>query len=382
MRLFISWSGEQSNYVASALKNWIPDVLPSVEPWVSSSDIVPGVRWATELSEVLARSHFGILCLTKANLKSSWVLFEAGSLAKQLDLARVVPYLIDLRRSDLEFPLAQFQYVEATEVGTHALLQSINKAQESPFSDEKLARAFNKWWPDFRQMLDGLPADLGATSPARADREILEEILDISRSQYRTNLRPVSSLAPADRSARQGAQARIYWHEHGLTFEAAREFSALLEKRGIKTVLAKHKDPACPDAVFIGALIGAEDAQVVLANAPYTIKYIFRPDYPDGLGGDGSGLTIGVGYMSNHFQRAFDEASMPIPLTEEKMKTLCDPNLSNAAFQAMLRSLMDPPVKSSPALTIENSHDNDDDVGLPGGDQYTPPPSREDELKE
>ena len=41
MKIFISWSGEQSREMAEALRDWIPDVLPEAEPWMSVADISP-----------------------------------------------------------------------------------------------------------------------------------------------------------------------------------------------------------------------------------------------------------------------------------------------------------------------------------------------------
>jgi hypothetical protein len=364
MKIFISWSGERSGHVAAALRNWIPDVFPLIEAWASSNDIVPGVRWANELAATLASANFGILCLTKENVRSSWILFEAGALARQLEVARVVPYLIDLRSTDLEYPLAQFQCAEASESGTRALMQSINKLQQTPYGEEKFNRSFRTWWPELSRLLDDSPTATDAVDNVRTEREILEELLNISRSQYRTNLRPVSSLAPHARSGRQGIRALIYWHEHGLTFEKARALSEVLEKNGIETVLAKHRDPAPPDGLFIGALVGAEDVRVVLANIPYDLRYVFRPDYPDALGGDGSGLTIGIGYMSSHYRKPLDTTTWPAALPDETLKALSDPNLSNADFQNLLRRLPSVPADRLPSPALDPVI------------QYTDPPKR------
>jgi hypothetical protein len=386
VKIFISWSGEESRYVADALKNFIGDMFSdAVKAWISSSDIMPGVRWATELAGELANSQFGILCITRNNAKSSWILFEAGALAKQLEVARVVPYLIDMRPADLEFPLAQFQSVEANELGTRMLMQSISNAQVLPLAEGRFNRAFERWWPDFRQAIDNLPKAPGTADPVRTERDILGEILDISRSQYRTNLRPVASLAPDARSTRQGTQAVIYWHEEGLTFTAARNLADVLEKNGIQSVLAKHRDPNCPDSLFIGALVGAEDAQRVLANLPYKPKYIFHPDCPDSWGGDASGLTIGIGYMSSHPQSISDDTAKPILLSDDVLRELSDPGLSNTRFQAILRGLIateQKPVRASPSERISSqSYRGDRDVGtkcvtpvMPPDAQVSPTP--------
>lgn len=42
MKVFISWSGSKSQEVAKILKQWIPCVIQSVEPYFSSADIDKG----------------------------------------------------------------------------------------------------------------------------------------------------------------------------------------------------------------------------------------------------------------------------------------------------------------------------------------------------
>lgn len=339
MKIFVSWSGERSSQVAKSLAEWIPYVLPSVEPWVSSHDIAPGTRWATELVSVLANCHFGIICLTEENLRSPWILFESGSLAKQFEMARVVPYLLGLKPADIEFPLAQFQSVEATQCGTRDLLWSINRLLVPSMTEERFKKVTEKWWPDLEQKLDSIEVKARNERPVRDERDILEEILETVRSQHREQLLSTIESSPDGRARRQGTKAILYWHESGFTSEQANVVCKVLEKAGISAVMTEHRNRAAPDTVFIGALVGAEDAQLALRIVPYQVKYIFRPDYPAPLGGDDSGLTIGLGYMSDHYQAYRDSIVEPVPISDSDLERLTSPVLSNTEFQALLRQI-------------------------------------------
>ena len=91
MKVFISWSGETSFEVAKILKEWIPCIIQDVEPYFSSEDIDKGARWSTDIAKELEEASFGILCVTRDNLQSQWLNFEAGALSKAIDKAKVCP---------------------------------------------------------------------------------------------------------------------------------------------------------------------------------------------------------------------------------------------------------------------------------------------------
>ncbi len=52
MKLFISWSGARSEYIAEVLREWLPNVIQAVCPWMSASDIDKGSRWSSNLASV------------------------------------------------------------------------------------------------------------------------------------------------------------------------------------------------------------------------------------------------------------------------------------------------------------------------------------------
>lgn len=67
MKVFISWSGERSRKVAELLDDWLQCVIQAPEPWMSSKDIDRGALWFTEISDQLAGTGIGIVCLIKEN---------------------------------------------------------------------------------------------------------------------------------------------------------------------------------------------------------------------------------------------------------------------------------------------------------------------------
>ncbi|CAA7621955.1 hypothetical protein MTBLM5_420002 [Magnetospirillum sp. LM-5] len=142
MKVFISWSGTRSETLAKALREWFPLVLNYVEPWVSQSDIEAGERWGIEVAKELESSNFGVICVTRENLTSPWLLFESGALAKSMQDGRVIPLLLDLDFKEISGPLAQFQAKKAEQAGIKELVLSLNKAAAAPIPDQRLENYF------------------------------------------------------------------------------------------------------------------------------------------------------------------------------------------------------------------------------------------------
>lgn len=184
MKVFISWSGMLSHRVATLLRDWLPNVLQAVEPWLSSQDIAPGARWFSEVSAQLEAVEVGIICLTTENASSSWVNFEAGAISKRQEGARVCVYAVDLALSDIRGPLAQFQLARASRDDTFNLVRSLNSALgTSSLSEERLRRSFEAWWPTLEAQLASAIAESETTKTAHKSLdEKVDEVLVILRT--------------------------------------------------------------------------------------------------------------------------------------------------------------------------------------------------------
>ena len=186
MEVFISWSGARSEAVAKALREWIPNVIQAVKPWMSATDIEKGARWASEIATHLNQSRCGISCLTPENLGAPWLLFEAGAMSNHLEKPFVCSYLFGLEYADVKEPFAQFQATKAEKRDSLKLIQTINGALlEAALDKEQLQTAFEKWWPDLEMVLKSIPDLKGEPKPQRDIGETLEEILAFVREQTR-----------------------------------------------------------------------------------------------------------------------------------------------------------------------------------------------------
>jgi len=182
MKIFVSWSGERSEALAKALKEWLPLVLHFAEPWLSKSDIQAGERWSVEIAKELESTNFGILCVTKENLTSPWILFEAGALAKSMQDGRVIPLLLDIDFKEVSGPLAQFQAKKAEQGGMRELIASLNKAATPPVPEAQLEKLFGALWPQLEGQFGAIPKGGAAIKHTRPQGEILEELVSSVRN--------------------------------------------------------------------------------------------------------------------------------------------------------------------------------------------------------
>lgn len=192
MKVFISWSGDRGRVVAEALNDWLPRIIQAVKPFYSPH-IEKGAQWGGEIDEALEGTSFGIVCLTRENLDSRWIHYEAGALAKTQS-ARIWTFLLDLRPSDVGQPLGRFQATVAEREDVLRLARAINSrlsdVGQEPLSSRLLEDNVAAFWPQLEEQLRFAAAfaeDEQEEEPqeVRNERAILEEILSLIRSQER-----------------------------------------------------------------------------------------------------------------------------------------------------------------------------------------------------
>jgi hypothetical protein len=182
MKIFISWSGERSHKAATILRDWLKCVLNEAQPFVSSEDIRKGKRWLIEISQELQNSSFGIICLTRDNLNSPWILFEAGALSKFTDAQVSALLLGDLTAREMEGPLSQFQATPFNKAHVKKLISDLKALlKEKGLPVDILNKVFEKWWPDLEKDIKATLVAEETPEIVRPPEAILAEVLELSR---------------------------------------------------------------------------------------------------------------------------------------------------------------------------------------------------------
>jgi TIR domain len=180
VKVFISWSGEQSREIGKALEDWLPSVLQYVEVYFSPSGIEKGASWFQSISSELKETVICIAVVDNENYQSAWISFEAGAISKGIEKSRVCPLLIGMKAGDLSGPLSAFQGTVFEQSDVKKLVGSINhQGGDRRLSEKTLNLVFDKWWPDLKTKVDQILVDSAIPKPApkqRTPEEMFEEV--------------------------------------------------------------------------------------------------------------------------------------------------------------------------------------------------------------
>jgi hypothetical protein len=147
MSVFLSWAGKRSHAVAQLFQRWLPYVIQTSDPWLSSASIKKGSSWPDDLQQALQKANgVGIFFVTPAALRSQWMLFEAGRVAA-LGHRRVCAIRIGLDR--LDPPLGLYQHTSLERDDLQRLCIDLNEVLETGVEAAVVERAFNWAWQDF-----------------------------------------------------------------------------------------------------------------------------------------------------------------------------------------------------------------------------------------
>jgi hypothetical protein len=203
MKLFISWSGPTSQQIAEELRSWLPLILPSVVPFITTTDIDKGAKWQGEISRELEQSNYGIVCLTADNLESQWLAFEAGALSKHLVEGRVATLLFETKHGDVRPPLGMFQGTLFNESDVRQLVLNINAAvpDGQRRGPDQIDKVFLRLWPDLEKPIRLILQTAAAKVPSKVEpapdaAAIATEMMSMLRQQNVILSAPEKLFAP------------------------------------------------------------------------------------------------------------------------------------------------------------------------------------------
>ena len=169
MRLFIGWSGEKSQKIAKALKDWIPKVTSHITPLVSFEDIPLGQNWRESLLENLETANYSVFCITNEK-DANWMCYEAGYLEHSMcckspdKKSRIVPILF--RKKGIPTPLSSYQGGKFCRDFMWNLMKNMNclceelchserqNAEERYLSEINLKQAFETHYPELEEVVE------------------------------------------------------------------------------------------------------------------------------------------------------------------------------------------------------------------------------------
>jgi hypothetical protein len=61
MKVFISWSGEHSRVITAAFHDWLPNVIQTMQPWMSAQNIDKGAGLSADRAGQLEDTRVGLI---------------------------------------------------------------------------------------------------------------------------------------------------------------------------------------------------------------------------------------------------------------------------------------------------------------------------------
>jgi hypothetical protein len=212
VKLFISWSGPESKIIATGLREFLPRVIQSVDPFMSQHDIEGGELWLQRLLSELNESSTAIACLTPTNLAAPWLNFEAGAIAKAIsrkkDQPRVFTYLWKVEPSDIRGPLVHFQATKTERTATEGMVESLRKIAAEALDAQIVIEAVENNWEIMKKAFSAAAKEHAASKspdaaprdPAEIQREVLDTVREIAKGQSRlqaqVDLIPTGYISP------------------------------------------------------------------------------------------------------------------------------------------------------------------------------------------
>jgi TIR domain len=185
MKVFISWSKDESEVVGQAFASWLPTVIQECRDPFISTETTKGNEWFSTIIGALDTARVGIVFITPQNKDQPWLNFEAGALITKLESKRLCPVLVGLSKSNYQGPMTNYQMTEFdSRDDMLKLMTAINNACDNPLPSAMLETSFSTHWQDLQETTESARAALASRSAGAAERSTeskIDEILELAR---------------------------------------------------------------------------------------------------------------------------------------------------------------------------------------------------------
>lgn len=142
MKVFVSWSGENSREIAEKLVRSLNDIFAEdkeFETFISAENIEGGKAWFEVIRDKLKECDRAIICCTPENVDAPWINFEAGASIMNFEKeGQVIPYLIGFEATDKKSPLSNLHAIKHSSEGFKKLVQDLAKYVKTKYSKKTL----------------------------------------------------------------------------------------------------------------------------------------------------------------------------------------------------------------------------------------------------
>lgn len=222
--VFVSWSGHNAKEVALELKALLLLCFDGVDPFMSDDDIKSGTRGLAEIQEALSSSSTAIIVVTRDNVSSPWLNFEAGAISNGMGSgdSRVIPLLVNLGVADIPSgsPLTQFQARRLDDEGLRKVVSdiAIGLGVDQGIALRRSESELNRLVEMSKEVDSRQASEPPAPSTDEMIREVLVTVRSLRREQNENAHTPVPSwerTGPIEIEALLEIP-RVLLKEHGL----------------------------------------------------------------------------------------------------------------------------------------------------------------------
>lgn len=264
MKVFLNWSGEESRRIASLLRDWLPEVINALEPWLAADSFGRENRWLEVNAGPFSEAGMIVACVTTANAGEDWKSLDPSKF--ELSIAESAPLLVLLLVAGVDAASLRnvpdgASVIRLDRSGLKLLAEKLNSLADQPTDYDVLGRRFEGLWPRLEQCLPTIEVFPEGDSVAILSPNGLGGVISISDAVEFAVVRTDRSITPVDIDN---------LHEQITLLNAS--FSALRER--IAPNLTDTKKPAgVRPRMFIGSSVeGKSIAETIQLGLKYELE--------------------------------------------------------------------------------------------------------------